>query len=60
MPTLIGKMLHLKDGISAKMNEKFCKFKNEIISKIKKQIKTEVNEARKRYELESTVARIQQ
>lgn len=65
MPTLIGKMLDLKDEISAKMNEKFCTFKNEIISKIKEQIKTEVNEAKwaegkKRSELESTVARIQQ
>ena len=65
MPTLIGKMLDLKDEISVKMNEKFCKFKNEIISKIKEQIKTEVNEAKwaegkKRSELESTVARIQQ
>ena len=46
MPTLIGKMLDLKDEISVKMNEKFCKFKNEIISKIKEQIKTEVNEAK--------------
>lgn len=46
MPTLIGKMLDLKDEISAKMNEKFCTFQNEIISKIKEQIKTEVNEAK--------------
>ena len=55
----------VKSGILAKIDEKFREFKSDFINNIKEKIKNEVIEAigveiRKREELESTVAVLQQ
>ena len=65
MPAVTRKMADLKDEILAKIDEKFREFKCDFITEIKDQIKNEVSEAigaeiRKREELESTVAVLQQ
>ena len=65
MPAVTRKMADLKDKILAKIDKKFREFKSDFITKIKDQIKNEVSEGigaeiRKREELESTVAVLQQ
>ena len=58
-------MADLKNKILVKTDQKFCEFKSDFINEIKDQIKNEVSKAigveiRKREELESTVALLQQ
>ena len=65
MPAVTRKMTDLKNDILAKIDEKFREFKSDFINELKDQIKNEVSEAigveiRKRKELESTVAVLQQ
>ena len=65
MPAATRKMTDLKNEILAKIDEKFREFKSDFINEIKDQIKNEVSKAigveiRKREELESTVALLQQ
>ena len=65
MPAVTRKMVDLKNAILAKIDEKFREFKSDFINEIKDQIKNQVSEAieaeiRKREELESTVAVLQQ
>ena len=65
MPAVTRKLADLKNDILAKIDEKFREFKSDFINETKDQIKNEVSEAigveiRKREELESTVAVLQQ
>ena len=65
MPAVTRKMAHLKNGILAKIDQKFRKFKSDFINQIKGQIKNEISQAigveiKKREELESTAAVLQQ
>ena len=65
MPVVTRKMTDLKEEILAKIDEKFNEIKIDFLTEIKEQIKNEVaaainNEIKKREELESTVAMLQQ
>ena len=65
MPVVIRKMTDLKEEILAKIDGKLNEIKIDFLTEIKEQIKNEVaaainNEIKKREELESTVAMLQQ
>ena len=45
MPVVTRKMTDLKEGILAKIDEKFNELKNDFLTEIKKQIKNEVTAA---------------
>ena len=65
MPAVTRKMVHLKNGILAKIDQKFREFKSDFINQIKDQIKNEISQAigveiKKWEEQESTVAVLQQ
>ena len=65
MPVVTRKMTDLKEEILAKIDEKFNEIKIDFLAEIKEKIKNEVaavisNEIKKREELESTVAMLQQ
>lgn len=65
MPVVTRKMTDMKEEILAKIDEKFNEMKIDFLKEIKEQIKNEVtaainNEIKKREELESTVAMLQQ
>ena len=65
MPVVIRKMTDLKEEILAKIDGKLNEIKIDFLTEIKEKIKNEVaaainNEIKKREELESTVAMLQQ
>ena len=45
MPAVTRKMAHLKNGILAKIDQKFREFKSDFINQIKDQIKNEISQA---------------